>query len=118
MELNREITVPVPAEEVWDSLTEPSWLGEDASIELRPSGEVRAGERSGFVEELERPHRIVFWWSRPGEDATRVEIGLEEADGETSVRVVESRPFALLDLRGVEYVFSASRPQAPELMVG
>lgn len=117
MELSRELTVPVPADDVWDSLSEPAWLGEDASIDLRPSGGVRAGDRSGFVEEVERPRRLVFWWSRPDEDATRVEIELEEGDGETRVRVVESRPLALLDLRGPEFVFSAARPQTPELMV-
>jgi hypothetical protein len=33
MELTREITLPATAEEVWRSLEEPAWLGEDASIE-------------------------------------------------------------------------------------
>lgn len=115
MELTREITLPAPPEEVWESLTEPAWLGPDASIELQPAGEVRAGERSGFVEEAEEPHRLVFWWSRPGEDATRVAIELEEEDGETVVRVAEDRPLALLDLRGVEVVVSAPRLQTPEM---
>lgn len=117
MEISRELTIPAPPDDVWDTLSEPAWLGDDASIDLRPSGEVRAGERSGFVEEAERPRRLVFWWSRPEEDATRVEIELVGGEGETCVRVVESRPLALLDLRGPEFVFSAPRPQAPELMV-
>ena len=123
MELNREITLPATRDEVWDSLAEPGWLGSDAAIELRPAGEVRAGERSGFVEEAQAQHRLVFWWSRPGEDATRVEIELEDADdheGEaTIVRVVESRPLALLDLRGTEHVLSAPplrTPGTPELL--
>ena len=117
MELNREITLPVPPEEVWGSLAEPAWLGEEASIELHPAGEVRAGERMGFVEEAEEPRRLVFWWSRPEEDATRVEIELEDSHGNTVLRVAESRPLAMLDLRGVEFVVSAPRPQAPEMMV-
>jgi uncharacterized protein YndB with AHSA1/START domain len=117
MELNREITLPAAPEEVWRSMVEPAWLGEDASIELRPAGEVRAGERTGFVEEAEEPRRLVFWWSRPDEDATRVEIELEDADGETVLRVAESRPLAMLDLRGVEFVVSTPPPQAPEMMV-
>ena len=50
MQLNREITLPATPAEVWESLTEPAWLGEDASIDLRPAGEVRVGERTGFVE--------------------------------------------------------------------
>jgi uncharacterized protein YndB with AHSA1/START domain len=117
MELSREITLPAPADEVWRSLAEPAWLGEDASIELRPDGEVRAGDRTGFVEEVEEPSRLVFWWSARGEDATRVELDLEEAGEETRVRVVESRPLALLDLYGAEVIFDAPRPQQPELMV-
>jgi uncharacterized protein YndB with AHSA1/START domain len=116
MELNREITLPAAADEVWDSLAEPGWLGDDASIELRPAGEVRAGERTGFVEEIVEARRLVFWWSRPDEDATRVEIELEDGGEETILRVVESRPLALLDLRGVELVVSAPPLQAPELI--
>jgi uncharacterized protein YndB with AHSA1/START domain len=116
MELSREITLPAPADEVWRSLAEPAWLGEDAVIDLRPDGDVRAGDRTGFVEEVEEPRRLVFWWSAPGEDATRVELDLEEDGQETHVRVVESRPLALLDLYGPEVVFDAPRPQQPELL--
>ena len=66
--VERELLVPETPEEVWDSLAEPAWLGEDASIELEPAGEVRAGERSGFVEEADEPSRLVFWWSAPDEE--------------------------------------------------
>ena len=120
MELSREITVPAGPDEVWESLAEPEWLAPGASIELRPAGEVQAGEREGFVEEVDESRRLVFWWSRPGEDATRVEIELEGRDGgpddATVVRVVESRPLALLDLRGVEIVVAAPPLRSPELM--
>ena len=97
--VERELTVPEEAEEVWRSLAEPEWLGEDATIELREAGEVRTGERDGFVEEADAPRRLVFWWSAPGEEATRVEIDLEELDDGTRVRVTESRPLAILDGR-------------------
>lgn len=97
--VERELTVPEEAEEVWRSLAEPEWLGEDATIELREAGDVRAGERDGFVEEADAPRRLVFWWSAPGEEATRVEIDLEELDDGTRVRVTESRPLAILDGR-------------------
>lgn len=113
MELTREIILPATAEEVWRSLAEPTWLGEDASIDLRPDGEVLVGERTGFVEEAEEPHRLVFWWSEPGEDATRVELELDPQGEETRVRVVESRPLALLDLYGVEIVHAVPGPQLP-----
>jgi uncharacterized protein YndB with AHSA1/START domain len=117
MDLMREITVPAPVDEVWRSLAEPAWLGEDASIELHPDGDVRAGERRGFVEEVEEPRRLVFWWAAPDEDSSRVELELdEEDDGRTTVRVVESRPLALLDLYGVEVVTGAPGPQQPEML--
>jgi uncharacterized protein YndB with AHSA1/START domain len=116
MEFEKEIRLPAGAEEVWRSLTEPDWLGEDAHIDLRPDGEVRAGDRSGFVEEVEEPSRLVFWWSAPGEDATRVELDLDEDGDETVVRVVESAPLAMLDLYGVDYVQAAPGPQQPELL--
>jgi uncharacterized protein YndB with AHSA1/START domain len=117
MELTREITLPATADEVWSSLEEPAWLGEDASIELRPDGEVRAGDRTGFVEEVEEPRRLVFWWSAPGEDASRVELELTDEGEETHLRVVESRPLALLDLYGAEIVGGAAPPQQPEMLV-
>jgi uncharacterized protein YndB with AHSA1/START domain len=113
MELSREITLPAPAEDVWRSLAEPAWLGENASIELWPDGEVRAGDRTGFVEEADAPRRLVFWWSEPGEDASRVELDLEADGTETHVRVVESRPLALLDLYGAEIVHATPAPQLP-----
>ena len=74
MDVEREIRLEAPPEEVWPSLAEGEWLGPDASIDPRPAGEVRCGERSGFVEEVEEPRRLVFWWSARGEDATRVAV--------------------------------------------
>ena len=103
--VERELTVPEPAEEVWRSLAEPEWLGEDATIELREAGDVRAGERSGFVEEADAPRRLVFWWSAPGEEATRVELDLDETDAGTHIRVTESRPLAILDGRDLAIEF-------------
>jgi uncharacterized protein YndB with AHSA1/START domain len=103
--VERELTVPEEAEEVWRSLSEPDWLGEAATIELREAGEVRAGGREGFVEEADAPRRLVFWWSAPGEEATRVEIELDQLDDGTRVRVVESRPLAILDGRDLAIEF-------------
>jgi uncharacterized protein YndB with AHSA1/START domain len=103
--VERELTVPEEAEEVWRSLAQPEWLGEDASIELREAGDVRAGERDGFVEEADAPRRLVFWWSAPDEDATRVEIDLHETEDGTRVRVTESRPLEILDGRDLAVEF-------------
>ena len=117
MHLTREIRLPATADEVWESLSQPEWLGEDAHIDLRPDGDVRVGDRTGFVEAAEPAERLVFWWSEPGEDATRVELDLEDDGEATTVRVVESAPLAMLDLYGVEFVQAAPRPQQPELAV-
>jgi uncharacterized protein YndB with AHSA1/START domain len=103
--VERELTVPEDIEEVWRSLAEPDWLGEDATIDLRKAGEVGAGDLSGFVEEVDAPRRLVFWWSAPGEEATRVEIELDEVDLGTQIRVTESRPLAILDGRDLAVEF-------------
>jgi uncharacterized protein YndB with AHSA1/START domain len=118
--VERELVVPEPPEEVWRSLTEPEWLGESAAIELRPAGELRAGDRAGFVETAEPPRRLVFWWSAPDEEASRVELELEELEKGTRIRVTESRPLALLDAYGRDLAteLGVARPDTPEMMAG
>ena len=96
-EVERETVVPGTPEEAWRAVLESDWLGEGVQIEAQPGGEV---EPDGFVEHADPPRRLVFWWSAPGEDATRVEIELDEIDEGTRVRVVESRPLAVLDAYG------------------
>ena len=103
--VERELIVPDDVDDVWSSLAEPEWLGEDATIDLREAGEVRAGERTGFVEEVEAPHRLAFWWSAPGEESTRVELELEGTEDGTHIRVIESRPLAILDGRDLAIEF-------------
>jgi uncharacterized protein YndB with AHSA1/START domain len=118
--VERELTVPEGAEDVWRSLAEPDWLGEDAAIELREAGDVRVGERDGFVEEADAPRRLVFWWSAPDEEATRVEIELDEVDGGTRVRVIESRPLEILDGRdlAIEFGGRSSGGAGPVALAG
>ncbi len=115
--VERELVVGEPAEEVWRSLARPEWLGADAALDLEPAGEVKAGERSGFVEEAEPPRRLVFWWSAPGEESSRVELELDEVEEGTRVRVTESRPLAVLDAPGHDLALELGlpRPGTPEL---
>jgi len=92
--------VPATPEETWEAITDPDqlgeWLGERADVDLRPGGdltiELDDGERSGFVEELDAPRRLVFWWAAEDEESSRVEIELEPERGGTRVRVIETRP--------------------------
>ena len=109
-----EVLVPATPEEAGEAITDPErlaeWLGDDAEVELRPGGDLRIdladGERSGFVEEVEEPRRLVFWWAPGEEESSRVEIELEPEPDGTRVRVVESRP--LRDLQRAD-------ARAPEL---
>lgn len=107
--VERELTVPDDADEVWSSLAEPDWLAENATIDLREAGDVRAGRRSGFVEVADAPRRLVFWWSDPGDEATRVEIDLDETEAGTRIRVTESRPLAILDGRDLAIELGGAR---------
>jgi uncharacterized protein YndB with AHSA1/START domain len=118
--VERELVVPEPREEVWQSLTQPEWLGEDAAIDPRPAGEVRAGERTGFVEEADAPRRLVFWWSAPDDEASRVELELHDVEEGTLIRVTESRPLAVLDAYGrdLAVVLGVPRPGAREMLAG
>ena len=118
--VERELVVPETPEEVWRSLTEPEWLGEPATIDLCPAGELRAGDRTGFVESADPPRRLVFWWSAPDEEASRVELEIDEVDEGTRIRVIESRPLAVLDAYGRDLAMELGvpRPDMPEMMAG
>jgi uncharacterized protein YndB with AHSA1/START domain len=136
-EVEREVLVPGRPDEAWRAVVESDWLGEDVRIDPRPDGEVSgrdpAGEKSpsdpagqerssgegcvrhGFVEEADPPHRLVFWWSEPGDEGSRVEITLEQVEEGTRVHVVESRPLAILDAYGTD-LGSAIGIQGPQAL--
>jgi uncharacterized protein YndB with AHSA1/START domain len=102
-EVEREIELPAPPDEAWESVTDAEWLGGEAEIDLVPGGDLRIGEREGWVEEVEPGERLSFWWRLPEEQvATRVEITLTETEeGGTLIRVVETSPLAMLDVVGI-----------------
>jgi len=77
-----------------------------ALIDLLYAGLGLAGAAS--LLEADAPRRLVFWWSAPGEEATRVEIDLDELDDGTRVRVTESRPLAILDGRDLAVEFDGA----------
>jgi uncharacterized protein YndB with AHSA1/START domain len=114
--VEREVVVGGTPEEAWRAVVNSDWLGDDVSLDPRPGGEVATSERRGFVEEAEAPRRLAFWWSTDDEDATRVEIELEQHEHGTLVRVVESRPLALLDAYGPELVLGVRRESGPQML--
>jgi uncharacterized protein YndB with AHSA1/START domain len=103
--IERELILPVPPARVWTALTQPdqlsAWFGTQASIDLRPGGEVvftwdgATGPRStnrGVIETVEPLHRLAFRWqsSRDTVQMTRVEFTLEPHPEGTRLRLVES----------------------------
>jgi len=107
-EMTREVELDCDPERAWQALTEESelseWLGGDVEADLSPGGEITVrdedgGERNGFFEAIEPGRELSFWWSREGEESTRVELELLPAtEGEGCVvRVTESRPLVTLE---------------------
>jgi uncharacterized protein YndB with AHSA1/START domain len=114
--IERELILPVPPARVWAALTQPAqlsaWFGTQATIDLRPGGEVvftwdgstgPRGSSRGVIEAVERLHRFAFRWQASPDNAatTRVEFTLQPHPAGTRLRLVESG-FASLppELRG------------------
>lgn len=119
-EASTEIVLDAPAADVWEAVTDPEqlsqWLGSEVEIDPRPGGDLTVDDRTGWVEEVEPGRRLSFWWSRPGEDATRVEIDLEEDEHGTTVRVAESRPLVLVDAQAAELVRQSGGTAGPQML--
>ena len=115
MDVEREIVVPEPPDEVWEALTEPDrleeWFATEVEFDARPGGEgvFRWGdgdERHAVVRELEEAERLVLDW----DDGGSVAIELEPSVDGTRVRVVETSPeFApALELRAFAWTAAAA----------
>jgi uncharacterized protein YndB with AHSA1/START domain len=102
--IERTLQVSHPPDTVWAALTTAeglgAWLGNDATIELRPGGSARMRWADGHavamrVERVEEPTVFGFTWqisSLPEEDPRRtyVEFTLEPVGAGTRLTVVES----------------------------
>jgi uncharacterized protein YndB with AHSA1/START domain len=101
--IERELSLPAPAQEVWDAVTGDGWLADEVELVLEPGGDAtfRSDDatKTGWVEHASAPSRLAFWWAADGEPATRVELTLEQLEAQrTRLRVVETRPLDALDL--------------------
>ena len=131
--IEREMDFSASPTEVWEALTDPHWLGtwlaDAVELELWPGGEARfaLGDRvrSGWVEEVSGPSsddgehaeaRLAFWWADDDEPASRVELSISRSYAGTRLRVVETRPLALLDLVGVPLPGHGGRRFGPALV--
>jgi uncharacterized protein YndB with AHSA1/START domain len=97
VQVEREIVFPESPGEVWEALTEPErleeWFATEVELDARPGGTgvFRWGdgdERRATVREASEQERLVLDWDDGGE----VVVELEEVDGGTRLRVVESTP--------------------------
>jgi uncharacterized protein YndB with AHSA1/START domain len=110
-QIERELRVPAPVEDVWDAVIGDGWLADEVALELRPGGDAAfhwdgAVDKSGWVEDVLEPvdggtGRLAFWWAAGEEPATRVEVTIAPDSSLGSwIRVVESRPLDRFDLVG------------------
>jgi len=103
--IEREITAAGPIEKVWRALTDADelaqWFGDSAELDLKPGGTFRVGWSGygsiveGVVETVEYPTLFSYRWEAgTTEDGTvwttRVTFTLQETDGCTTVKVVET----------------------------
>ena len=101
MEVERELVLDAPPDEVWDALTEPErleeWFANDVDLDLeRGDGRFRweNGEcRRAQVDEVVPGRRLCLrWWDeeRPGEGVTAVSFTLVEIPAGTRLLVREA----------------------------
>jgi uncharacterized protein YndB with AHSA1/START domain len=118
--IERELLIAASPAEVWEAMTAEGWLADEVELRLEPGGEAsfRTGTqlKTGWVEEVLEPERLVFWWAADEEPATRVELTLTAVPDGTWVRVVESRPLDLLDLVGTPLPHVGGRRYGPALV--
>ena len=110
MDVEREILLEAPPEEVWPALTEAErleeWFANEVELDARPGGEgifrwANGEERRAVVEQVDPGRRLELRW----EDDGRVELTLEEAGGGTRLVVRETAPdwSAALELRALAW---------------
>jgi uncharacterized protein YndB with AHSA1/START domain len=118
--IERELWLPVVPQDVWDAVTGDGWLAERVSLELRPGGDAEFESdgqvRTGWVEDVAMPERLSFWWALDDEPASRVELRIQERDGGSHLRIVETRPLDVLDLVGVPLPGAGSAGFGPALV--
>lgn len=128
-QIERELLLPAPPEELWEVVTSPGWLALDVQFELTPGGEASFESedfsKRGWVEEATPPGtadetggRLVFWWAEDDQPATRVELTLvPEGQHSTRLRVVEARPLEVLDLVGMPLPGQVDGTRGPAMLV-
>ncbi|HTP22486.1 MAG TPA: SRPBCC domain-containing protein [Solirubrobacteraceae bacterium] len=118
--IERDLWLPATRETVWDAVTSDGWLADHVRMDLRPGGDAHfdSGDRSrsGWVEDVSAPERLVFWWAVDDEPASRVELKIEERDDGSRLHVIETRPLEVLDLVGMPLPRAGGATYGPALV--
>ena len=89
--VTREVVLPVDPEEAWADVSEAErlaeWMDEDVELERSIGGDVRIGDRSGVVHEIEEGRRLRF---TTGD--SEITFTVEPVFSGSRVRVTETGP--------------------------
>jgi uncharacterized protein YndB with AHSA1/START domain len=98
MEVEREIVLDAPPDEVWEALTDPEqleeWFANDVEFDLERGGTFRWNDgevRHALVEEVEAERRLAIrWWDPAGPDESEVTFTLVAVPTGTRLIVTET----------------------------
>jgi uncharacterized protein YndB with AHSA1/START domain len=98
MEIEREIVLDAPPDEVWEALTDPEqleeWFANDVEFDLECGGVFRwdDGEvRRAVVEEVDEQRRLAIrWWDPDGAEESEVTFTLVAIPAGTRLVVTET----------------------------
>jgi uncharacterized protein YndB with AHSA1/START domain len=98
MEVEREVLLEAPPEEVWEALTDPEqleeWFANEVEFDLERGGVFRwddGDERHAVVEEAEPERRLALrWWDPYGPEVSEVTFTIEAVPAGTRLVVTET----------------------------
>jgi uncharacterized protein YndB with AHSA1/START domain len=98
MAASREVEIDATPEQVWEALVteegRETWLQEP--------------DREVYVEVVEAPSRLVWWWAGEEQPATRVEFEIVSVPAGTRVVVTESEPSLPLAMLAASFALVAA----------
>lgn len=97
--VRREVVIEADPQEIWESLATEE--GRDRWLEAEPEREIE-------IEFASEPGRLVWWWSRGGDEATRVEFQIAPVPGGSRVTVIEFAPSFPLALLAASFALVAA----------
>ena len=122
--VRREVVLPAQRERVWEELADADglsgWLADRVDLDVREGAEGTARwadgtERRVVVDEVEPARRLALRWWADGEDATVVDLTLDEDDRGTRLVVVEL-PMRVIAAVGDRLVRTSSSSRGPQLV--